>query len=205
MYRYSGLIGPAIFFIVAFVVAAMLPSYSNQTQMISELGASGATYSNIFNYFAFLPNGILITIFGLYFYKLLKLNSINPIAAILVIIHGLGMLMATWLSCDITCTPSDPSDKQIAHNIIGAIKFPALHLAILIFAIQLLKRGNSKTLAYWSIFTFIVSGLFMVLFASSVESREFTGIYQRLFIGSIYIWLAVVSFNINKIMARQQP
>lgn len=204
MQAYFGLLGPLLFFITAFFVAAISPDYNAQTQMISELGASGSSHAWLFNYFGFLPNGIFITAFGVYFYAQLKQHMFKPLPAILIIIHGLGMLLATWFSCDLSCTPVEPSAKQIAHNILGAIKFPALHLSLLIFAIQLFKRGNNKLWAYASLFTFMLSAVLMVLFASSVETREYTGIYQRFFIGTLYLWLALISLNLNTIMARQR-
>jgi hypothetical protein len=202
MHRYFGLLGPAVFFFVAFFLAALLPGYSSQSQMISELGASGAVYSDFFNYLAFLPNGILITAFGIYFHQQLRLHSINPIAAVFIMVHGVGMILATWMSCDISCNPSEPSIQQIGHSVIAAIKFAALHLSIIIFALQLLKLGISKPFAYCSIVTFMVSAVLMFLFATSVESRELTGVYQRLFIGTVYAWLAFVSLNLHKILPR---
>ena len=201
MYRYAGILGPLIFFITTFVVSALQPDYHTQSQMISELGATGVAYAQAFNYLGFLPNGILITVSGAYLFGLLSNSQINPLPAILIIIHGLGMVLATWLSCDVSCTPAEPTWQQLGHNIIGSIKFPALHLAILILAIQLFKHNISKAMAYGSLAAFVISTVFMILFVLSVPSRELTGIYQRLFIGSIYLWLAAVSFSMEKALS----
>ena len=203
MNRYTGVLGPVIYFAMALIIAAILPEFNLQTQMISELGATGSQYSQIFNLLGFLPNGIFIIAFGVYFYSQLKTYEFSPWPAILVIVHGIGMMLVAYFSCDLACMPTDPSLKHIGHNIIGGLMFPALQVAILIFAIQLFKRGQSKTYAYGSIFTFIVAGVFFALFSMSIESRDFTGGYQWLFIGTLYIWLAVVCFKLDAIMARQ--
>lgn len=203
MIRIVGTIGPLLFFAAAVAVAYFTPGYDSATQMISELGATGADNALYFNYFGFLPNGICITLTGFLLYQQMKSANFPGIVAWLIMLHGIGMILATWISCDSSCTPNEPSPDQIAHNIIAAVKFPALHLAMIIFAVQLLKRGNNKPAAYWSIFAFIASGLFMLLFVGSVKSREYTGIYQRLFIGSLYIWLIAFSFNIKTVLSRQ--
>lgn len=200
MEKYYGIIGPIIFLTVAFVLPFWIPEYNSSTQMISELGATNYPYSTLFNYLAFMPNGIFIFLFGLYFFKILKQASFTTIPAVLICIHGAGMFLATWFSCDISCTPPDPSFKQIIHNVLAAIKFPALHISILILAIQLLKHKKDMAFAYGFIITFLVSGVFMGLFIASVQTRELTGIYQRLFICTLYLWLIFTALRSKRLI-----
>ena len=194
-YRYFGVAGPVMFFVVAFSLASFLPSYSSKTQMISELGATGAEYANIFNYLGFLPNGVFITAFAIFLYGALKGNKLNPTAAVLIAVHGMGMLLATWFSCDISCNPVNPSSSQIIHNAIAGIKFPALIVSMFVIGYQLAKSGISKRFGVYSIISGALSLVLMGLFASSVETRSHTGEFQRLFIGVAYLWLVLLSVN----------
>lgn len=193
--RYCGAAGPIVFFISAFAVASLVPGYSNQTQMISELGATGAEYSALFNYLGFLPNGLLITAFSAFLFASLKNVNLNPAAAVLIAVHGIGMILATWYSCDISCNPVSPTKNQIIHNAIAGIKFPALIASMFMLGIQLINREISKKFGIYSIASAVVSLALMGLFASSVESRSHTGELQRLFIGVAYFWLVLLSIN----------
>lgn len=199
--RYGGVIGPVIFFMAAFIISSLVPGYSSQSQMISELGASGAEYALFFNYLGFFPNGIFITLFSIYLYRTLKINRLSPASAIFVGIHGLGMLLATWYSCDSGCNPSVPSTNQIIHNVIAGIKFPSLIVAIVIFGIQALRNNISKIFGIFSIASAILVLSVMAMFTVSVATREHTGEYQRLFIGLAYVWLASLSFRLNQFMS----
>ena len=194
-YRYFGVVGPVIFFTVASLLAAVLPGYSSKTQMISELGATGAEFSSVFNYLGFLPNGLFITAFAVFLYAALKNSKLNPLPAVLIAVHGIGMSLATWFSCDITCNPVSPSNSQVIHNAIAGIKFPALIVSMFIIGFQLTKSGISKRFGIYSIISGVLSLVLMGLFASSVESRSHTGELQRLFIGVAYVWLVLLSFN----------
>lgn len=194
MFRYFAITGPVIFFISSILIGYFTQDYDYQSQMISELGATGAKLATEFNYFGFLPNGILIMLLGFGLIRVYQQSSLPIAVPILIIIHGLGMILATWVSCDISCNPTNPSHQQVAHNVIAAIKFSALHLAILISAIQFFKLDDKKTtLALLSLF--IISGLFMALFISSLESRYLTGLYQRVAIFCIYTGIVLAVFR----------
>ncbi len=205
MLRFSGVLGPAAFFAAAAMVAALLPDYSAQSQMISELGATGASHAALFNYLGFLPNGLLLMVFGGYFYSQLKRHGFHPLPALLVVVHGLGMLLATWFSCDLSCTPQEPTFRQMAHDMIGAIKFPVLHAAMLVFAVQLLRTGRGRGFAYGSVLLFAMAGVLLVLFVMSLPERALTGVFQRLFIAVMYLWLAALALKLEPMLQAQLP
>lgn len=194
MYRYFAIAGPVIFFISSVLVGCFTQDYDYQSQMISELGATGTKLATEFNYSGFLPNGILIMLLGFGLIRPYQQSSLSLVVPILIIIHGLGMILATWISCDISCNPKNPSHQQVAHNIIAAIKFSALHLAILISTIQFFKLDDKKT-AFALFSLFMISGLFMALFVSSLESRYLTGLYQRMAIFCIYTGVVLTIFR----------
>lgn len=197
---YSGIAGPSLFIIASFWLAYLTPGYKTTTQMISELGVLGLDKAWIFNFLCFFVNGFLIILLSFYVAQHTKLNHKKGIA-ILLGLHGLCMILATWFSCDISCTPTEPSKQQIIHNILAAIKFPALHLAVLITAFQLYKQGHHKGFAIYSLTTFIITAIFISQFILSIESRHFTGIFQRGVVFSLYLWLILFSWFVAKNMS----
>ena len=196
--RVLAILGPVCFFVCSVVIAQLTSNYDYHSQMISELGASGAELAWWFNYFGFLPNGIFILLFSLCLYHRLKAAELSPLIAIMIAIHGLGMLLATWLSCDLSCTPVNPSLQQWLHNVLALIKFPALHLASLVLAWQLFKANRARYFAIWSLVSFLFSSFFVVGFGMSIEERDLTGVWQRLFLLSLYIWLVSVAVFISR-------
>lgn len=204
MFRLCAILGPSCLLLTATILAAIQPDYEFTEHMISELGAMQAPYANWFNYAGFLPNGICILLFGFFLFAYMTQHNFHPLAAVLVVIHGFGMLLATWLSCDLSCTPAAPSNEQLLHNLLAIIKFPALHLATLVIAIQLLRRSHTKIFAYWSFFTYLIVSVFLFLFISSIETRDLTGVWQRLLIISLYTWLISLALYMPTLITPKQ-
>lgn len=190
--KYGGVLGPAAFLVAVILVAFLRGDYSHTGQLMSELGETGGAYSAIFNYAGFFVAGVSIILFAIFLRGELSSFNLSVAAAVLIGIHGAGMLFATWARCDTGC-PAEGSASQLAHNIIAGIKFPALLLASLILGIQFIRNNISKSVGWLSILAFLVSLVLMAKFTISAELRENAGLWQRAFLAVIYSWLMLVS------------
>ena len=61
---YLGLCSVALFWIASFVFGALRPAYSHIANTISELGAAGTPYANLWNLIGFGLSGILLALVG---------------------------------------------------------------------------------------------------------------------------------------------
>ncbi len=191
--KYGGIIGPLAFCIAVIVVAALRGDYSHTDQLMSELGERGSAYSWLFNYAGFFVTGVSIIGFSVFLSAALKAREMSIAAAVLIAIHGLGMLAATWAQCDSGC-PAQGSTSQLAHNIIAGIKFPALLLASLVLGIQALRHRVSNAYGAFCIAAFLLTLILMVKFTMVAETRELAGLWQRAFLAVTYAWLVSSAF-----------
>lgn len=199
--RYGGLLASVTFATAIVVVGSLRPSYSHVTQLVSELGESGGAYSALFNCAGFLPTGLLLLTFAFPLRAWLRERGMGGSVAVLVGIHALGMAAAAWVSCDVTCHPTSPTTMQVGHDVIAAIKFPALIAATFVLGHQLRASEGFAWLARLSIGCGIASLVLMVAFVTTVETRMATGTFQRAFLTVLYAWLCIVSL----VVGRSQP
>ena len=191
--KYGGIIGPITFLLAVIIVAAIRGDYSHTEQLMSELGERGSAYSFLFNYAGFFVTGISVFLFCVFLSGELKSRDLSVAAAVLIVIHGLGMLAATWAQCDAGC-PAEGGTSQLTHNIIAGIKFPALLLASLVLGVQAFKHRISNIYGTLCIIAFALSLGLMAKFTMVAETREFAGLWQRAFLAVIYGWLVFSAF-----------
>jgi large subunit ribosomal protein L30 len=116
----GGIVGPALFVVILVVAGARSAGYDHASQMISELGASGAASAWLMNYAGFVAAGVLICLFGLSLFTLPRSASVL-IGAALVVVFGLGTVVAGLASCDLGCASASPSFEQTLHEQVSQI------------------------------------------------------------------------------------
>lgn len=191
----TGVLGSLWFVLAVVVFGTLRPGYSHLQQMMSELGEHSAPYALGFNLLGFLPSGALLVLFGLQLSAWLGRQRLPRGPGLLIALHGLGMALAAYFSCDPGCNPPTPSPLQIGHNLLAAIKFPALVAAAGWLGVALWQRSEQRGLAGYSLATAVTAMGLMGLFVQAVALQQPAGVWQRMFLGVLYGWLAWLSIR----------
>lgn len=191
----GGVAGSALFTVVVIICGALRPDYSHVTQYISELGARGTSHAALMNFAGFVPTGLLLASFGVSLAFLLPRRSASVLAAACITIFGLGITFAGIYSCDPGCPHQGESWEATLHDRVSAVTFlfGIAGSALLAY----LFRGLTTWRALWlySAISSAVAFGFLIASAVSVESRALIGLWQRLFIGTLFLWCMVVSLR----------
>ena len=192
----AGAIGPVIFTLAVITSAALRPNYEHLHDFISALGASGSPTEYLMNFGGFLPTGFLMLLFGYSLYIALSGSKsfLAFIGCLLIALFGLGMIIVGIYSCDGDCFES-VTKEGIIHGQVSAIIFNAVVIGILLLGIAFRKQIAFRKFMWFSILSAVLAGIFMVNMVSSFETRTFTGLWQRLFLLTIFTWTAVIGIS----------
>ena len=97
--------GPLLYAAVVGVTGYLTPGYDPLTQWISELGATGALYADLFNVLGPGIFGLLSVVFAAGFWRALKGGPLAFAAAALVTIAGIAGILDGVFPCDPGCVP----------------------------------------------------------------------------------------------------
>jgi len=197
----GGVVGPVIFTLVVVASAAGRSDYSHMRNFISELGANGAANTALMNYAGFLLGGILIATFGIALFYILPSDRITKFASILVALFGLGIAVSGIISCDFGCPQGSGTLENLLHNSIAPAAFLCQIIAAICFGIRWRRDHTLRKLSTYSIASGIAALALLATLVSSLESRELTGLWQRLLLFVLFQWCVVVSAT----MARYEP
>jgi hypothetical membrane protein len=193
----GGIIGPVLFTTVILICASLRPDYSHIAQFISELGATGTSNAMIMNWIGFIPSGLMISLFGTSLTTLLPKSPIARIGSILILVFGLGMVVAGNFSCDIGCPREGSLENSIHDKISGAI-FVLVVIGILLLGISFRYNPRMRSLWIYSVISAFLALIFLMVLISSIESYTTTGLWQRLFLGTIFLWCVIVGYQMLK-------
>jgi hypothetical protein len=188
----GGIAGPILFFAIVIVSAAFRSDYSHITNFISELGATGTLYAGLMNYAGFLPAGLMLAAFGVALAKALPRHRLTILAAILVTLFGVGVAVSGVISCDPGCPQTGGSVENLIHNRIAPIAFLCVIAGAGILGIHFRRLAAWRPLSVYSLLSSGVALCFLVALASSLDSRELTGLWQRLLLAALFLWCAVI-------------
>ena len=192
----GGIAGPVLFAIVILVVGALRPDYSHVTQFISELGENGSAYSDLMNYFGFMCSAGLIMLFAIALLARVDRTTLSGLAAILIGLYAIGMFLAGVYSCDSGCLVPEPSREQVLHNLVSFAAFLSLILATVLWGIDMRKDRAWQRFGNYSLVT---AGLAVVLIVSMIAAagaRAGAGMYQRLFLTTLFLWMAMFAYRL---------
>lgn len=192
----GGVAGPILFSAVVIVSAALRVDYSHVANFISELGATGTPFAGLMNYAGFLPGGLMLAAFGVALAKALPRRRVATLAAILVTLFGAGVAVSGIASCDPGCPQTGGSVENLIHNSIAPIAFLCLIAAAGILGA--IFRGNPawRSLSIYSLISSLAGLGLLVVLASSLDTRELTGLWQRLLLAVLFLWCAVVCLRV---------
>lgn len=176
------------------VATTMRPNFDHKRQFLSELGDSASPTAALFNYFGIMPTGVLILVFGVGLALVFRAELPLRLAGALVAVHGLCRICAAMFPCDAGCRPLSPSYSQMVHNATATTAFLALTVALFVVGAWLIKRRQPISIIVLTYSLGIVAIAAQALLA--LGSAASTGLYQRVALGALQLWLVVFSVYI---------
>lgn len=201
MLALGGLAGPVLFSTLVVVCGALRPEYNHAMQFISELGETGGSHASLMNFAGFIPSGLFLMGFGASLAGLLPRTALSAAGALLVAIFGLGISGAGVYSCDPGCPRQNMSVEATLHQVVSIIAFLAGILGLAILAYRFRSLPAWRSLWRYTAASSAAALVLLLVLNASVESRALTGIWQRLFLATLYLWCAVVGVRAFRLAA----
>jgi hypothetical membrane protein len=191
----AGVAGPIVFVSAVLAAASGHRGYSHTANFMSELGATGAPRAVLMNYGGFIPAGTLLAAFGATLVHSLPRTPSMVAGAVLVTLFGIGVAASGVFSCDLGCPTSGGTVGNQIHNAIGPSCFLCLIAGTGILGWKLREFPDWRWLSAYSLATSAIAFVFFLSLVGSLESRTSTGLWQRLMLGTLFLWCGVVAVH----------
>ena len=201
----GGIVGPIVFTSIVLAAAAGHPGYSHVANFMSELGATGAPRAALMNYGGFIPAGVLLTAFAISLRRALPRKPLITAGVMLVMLFGVGVVAAGVFSCDLGCPTSGGTIENQIHNAIGPSCFLCVIAGSGLLGWQFRNVPDWRRLATYSLATSAVALVCFVGLVSSLDSRTLTGLWQRLMLGTLFLWCGVAAVHALRLDAQPAP
>lgn len=192
----GGIAGPVLFSLAAIAFGVMRPGYDPVDQFISELGETGGPYAPLMNVIGFMGGGAVMLLFAIALWRSLPRSALTTIGSLLVGVFAVNVVGAGIWSCDAGCPTSNRSAEQQLHDLVSVIAFPALILGTLTWSIWFLRRPDWRAFGIFSLLTGVSAIGLLVAMIASEATRESTGLFQRLFLLVLFVWMASLSYRL---------
>ncbi len=190
----GGIAGPVLFTLVTIICAALRPGYNHLYDFISELGASGTPNAVLMNSLGFIPGGLMFSLFGLGLLLSGYQGGKFKAGSVLIIVFGLGVATAGIFSCDVGC-PINGTTEAVVHDRVSLVAFFSSITAMFLFGSSFKKTTSFHNLALYSKLSGAFTLLFLVIMILSYPSETLSGLWQRLMLGTIFLWSGVVAYR----------
>lgn len=207
MMRFLGLggaIGGTLFTAATIIAASLRPEYGHTASFISELGADGTAHAAFMNVMGFLPAGLLLGAVGIAIARTLPASRVAAFGTALAVLFGVGVSASGLISCDAGCPQVAGSLENIVHNLIGPFAFVCATFGIGVLGAGFRRVPEWRSLSGYSLLTSVAALVFLILLISSVESRVRTGLYQRLFLATVFIWYGIAGLRAYRLQQEQR-
>jgi len=177
------------------LIGFLRSDYNLINHFISELGAAGAEYSKIINYFGFVPTAFSALIIALLLQSKLSNTRLSR-AGLLLVGSGvfIGYFGAFIFPCDYGC-PAEGSFSQNMHNNLGLIYYLIIPVGLFVLGIGLRKEPMiiNSSISFGAAFVFLL-GFFMMLNPSQID---LLGFWQRLADYTVFVFLIFMSLFVK--------
>lgn len=205
-----GLISIWLFFILEFTTdiwfGSIYPGYDWKTQSISYLGQSGSPIEQWVSIWGIFFT-MLISVFTWSFYHVYKSVEWAKIAALALLIYGLGEGIGSG------CFPIDPPTMDITlkgklHNLFSGIGDTGIVLLPFIFMFMFPRKENRKLHAYlWIVVGIgsVMAGFFLIAKYYQPDNYilDYKGMWQRIYTFNYYVMLLVISLKMFRKISKQ--
>ena len=178
------------------LIGFLRSDYNLINHFISELGAAGAEYSRIINYFGFVPTAFSALIIVLSLQSKFSNTRLSR-AGLLLVGSGvfIGYFGAFIFPCDYGC-PAEGSFSQNMHNNLGLIYYLIIPVGLFVLGIGLRKEPMiiNSSISFGAAFVFLL-GFFMMLNPSQID---LLGFWQRLADYTTFALLIFLSLNLKE-------
>ena len=189
-----GMTAPVLMLVLWTVASLIRPGYDQLSQYGSELGTGPNAIIMNTNFFV---TGLLIIAFATGLFKNVHGGRWTQIGSILLLVFGTGELAGGLFPCDPGCPIATQSLSQLAHNVDAVITFVAIALAPLLFSLGLNRDDRWQAYRSYSIVTGLLAiYLFSIFSAASLGYLEYVGLFQRLFLAVMFLWIEVVAIRL---------
>lgn len=192
----GGLAGPALFASIAILVAALRTDYSHVHDFISELGATSTPHAWLMNYAGFAPAGLLLAGFGASIKASLPRQPAATLGALLIGLFGTGVALSGFFSCDIGCPQQGGTIQNLIHDRLAPLTFLSGSLGAISLGLGFRSLPSLRPLWIYSIASGLAGLVLLAAVASTLETRELTGLWQRLLLAVLFGWCAVVGLRL---------
>lgn len=194
-----GMAGPVTYTIVVLLLGSLQPGFSHLTELMSELGETGAPYAVVMNLAGFALTGILLMAFAAAFFLTFSGVRGTTGASLLLALVGILYLGEARFSCDAGCIPV--TGPGLLHLEIGELLVISAVLAA--FLIAYVQRSAGKAEGYWQ-YSVTTGVLVLFLIPVMLSRPDLQGLFQRLLVGIILLWWEVLAIWMYR-QDRKQP
>ena len=178
------------------LIGFLRSDYNLINHFISELGAAGAEYSRIINYFGFVPTAFSALIIVLLLQSKFSNTRLSR-AGLLLVGSGvfIGYFGAFIFPCDYGC-PAEGSFSQNMHNNLGLIYYLIIPVGLFVLGIGLRKEPMiiNSSISFGAAFVFLL-GFFMMLNPSQID---LLGFWQKLADYTVFVFLIFMSLFVKQ-------
>ncbi|MEM7109698.1 MAG: DUF998 domain-containing protein, partial [Bacteroidota bacterium] len=176
---FSGVVGTILFTTTSIISGLLKPGYKPIHHFVSELGATNSSTEFLMNYLGFIPSGFLFCLFGLSIFIMAAKNLSSKIGSLLIMVFGLGIIMAGIFSCDAGCPPNGSMESTI-HDLVSVITLISVIMGIILLGFTIKAICTFQSISIYLTSTGFISIILLVVMVQSSESRYLTGLWQRL-------------------------
>ena len=189
-----GMAAPVLFAITVLAVGVSTDGYSSVTQLISELGIPGTPYAFVMNGIGLFTTGILISVFAYAVFAIFSRGLKPAVGSILVLVAGLSFVAMGIFHCDQGCIPITPGGSL--HLVSGMIALVAGLGAALILSLVMIREREWN--GYWQ-YSLATGVLLLVILPLFLLHPDKAGLFQRILVGLIFLWMEVLAIRIRYI------
>lgn len=192
---WSAVVGYGLLVVMVVAGGAAWPGYSHVGQFISELGATGAPHARLVNFGAFLPIGLLISLFAILAMLIPPCGVLRTLGFLGIIVFATGYTGAAFFPCDFGCDPvkPDPSSSQRLHFLFGTAGYLIAAPTLVALALAARTWPGGRLLFPLGLVCAAVSGLALFAMVPPME-----GLAQRFLEAAVGVWILACAFALRK-------
>ena len=192
-----GVLAPLQFPAAWAILGAVRPGYSPARQYISELAEQGAPRAGVM-VASLLALGLLALAFAAGLHRAVAGGGVvAALGPALIAVFGAGSIGSAVFRCDPGC--GGASRENTLHTLVTYAGLGALTLATLVLP---LRFGRDRRRAGYRAYSRLTGAVAVAIYLRGFNAFGGVGLGQRLFIGALFLWLAVSALRLFRLAGR---